>query len=101
MPCLFRRAALYAGGLDDEVYGKHVEELGSLAETPSDLLALVSFLRWNPSDREIAAGLLGNGSLPLDQLKNYVGLTKRMRTEVLVWLKANGADYFKSEVRGC
>jgi len=101
VPCLFRRAALYAGGLDDEVYGKHVEELGSLAETPSDLFALVSFLRWNPSDREIAAGLLGNGSLPLDQLKNYVGLTKRMRTEVLVWLKANGADYFKSEVRGC
>ncbi len=101
VPCLFRRAALHEGGLDDEVYGKHVEQLSSLAETPADVLALVSFLRWNPSDREIASGLLGNGSLPLAQLKDYVSLTKRMRVEVLGWMKVKGSDYLKNEVQGC
>lgn len=101
IPCLFRRASLHSSGRDDETYGKKVEAIFSLADTPLDVLALVAFLRSNPSDREIASGLLGNGALPLDQLQMYVALVKRMRTEVLTWLHTKGSAYLKSQVRAC
>ena len=102
IPCLFRRAALYKSGFDREVYGVPVESITDLRGAGrSDLLALIAFLRRCDSDREIAAGLLGNGSLPLDHISEYVGLVKRMRSEVLVWLKASGSIYLKNEVRAC
>lgn len=101
IPCLFRRASLHASGRDDETYGNRVEAITSLADTPVDVLALGTFLRKNHSDREIAAGLLGNGALPLTRLPAYVDLVKRMRAEVLTWLRASGSPYLKREVRGC
>ncbi|MES3030957.1 MAG: Qat anti-phage system QueC-like protein QatC [Patescibacteria group bacterium] len=101
IPCLFRRASLHSSGRDDEAYGKRIEAITSLSSTPLDVLALLTFVRRNPPDREIAAGLLGNGSLPLDQLTLYVDLVKRMRAEVLTWLKASGSAYLKNEVRAC
>lgn len=102
VPCLFRRAALHKRGLDNEVYGIPVELITDLSgDARADLLALIAFLRRCDSDREIAAGLLGNGSLLLDQITDYVGLVKRMRSEALVWLKASGSTYLKNEVRAC
>jgi len=102
IPCLFRRAALHTRGFDQEVYGIPVELIADLhGAARSDLLALVAFLRRGESDREIAAGLLGNGSLPLGSLSEYVDLVKRMRSEVLTWLRACGSTYLKSQVRTC
>lgn len=101
IPCLFRRASLHNSGRDDEAYGKKVEAITSLENMPADVLALLAFVRRNPSDREIAAGLLGNGTLPLERLSAYVELVKRMRAEVLVWLRAKGSAYLKNEVRAC
>ncbi len=102
IPCLFRRASLHKGGMDREVYGIPVESIDNLhGDAKADLLALIAFLRRKHSDREIAAGLLGNGTLPLDQLSSYVNLVKRMRTEVLTWLRAKGSPYLKNEVRAC
>jgi hypothetical protein len=101
IPCLFRRASLHASGRDDETYGKEVEGITSLAHTPVDVLALLAFMRRKLSDREIAAGLLGNGMFPLNRLPLYVDLVKRMRAEVLVWLRASGSAYLKSEVCAC
>lgn len=102
VPCLFRRAALHASGFDQEVYGIPVELITDLhGAARSDLLALVAFLRRCDSDRTIIAGLLGNGSLPLGRLSEYVDLVKRMRSEVLIWLRASGSTYLKNQVRAC
>ncbi|MEQ1751711.1 MAG: Qat anti-phage system QueC-like protein QatC [Prosthecobacter sp.] len=102
IPCLFRRAALHQSGFDNEVYGIPVELITDLhGDARADLLALVAFLRRGDSDREIAAGLLGNGSLPLSSLSDYVELVKRMRSEVLTWLRASGSAYLKNEIRAC
>jgi len=102
VPCLFRRAALHSCGFDREMYGVPVESITDLrGDGRSDLLALVAFLRRGDSDREIAAGLLGNGSLPPDSLSEFVELVKRMRSEVLTWLRAKGSAYLKNEIRSC
>ena len=91
IPCLFRRASLHASGRDNETYGKQVEAISSLSHTPADVLALMAFMRRKLADREIAAGLFGNGMLPLNQLPLYVDLVKRMRSEVLAWIRASGS----------
>jgi hypothetical protein len=102
IPCLFRRASLHKRGIDREVYGIPVESIDNLrGDAKADLLALIAFLRRKHSDREIAAGLLGNGTLQLERLSSYVDLVKRMRTEVLTWLRAKGSAYLKNEVRAC
>lgn len=102
VPCLFRRAALHKRGLDTEVYGIPVESVGDFSgDSRADLLALVSFLRRGDSDRQLAAGLLGNGSLPLDNLTAYVSVVKRMRSEVLKWLQERGSTFLKKEVQSC
>jgi len=102
IPCLFRRASLHVCGFDSEVYGIPIESITDLSGTAkADLLALIAFLRRNDSDREIAAGLLGNGLLPIENLSDYVNLVKRMRSEVLVWLKASASEYLKNEVSTC
>jgi len=102
IPCLFRRASLHRSGMDREVYGIPVESIDNLrGDAKADLLALIAFLRRKHSDREIAAGLLGNGTLPLERLASYVDLVKRMRIEVLTWLRAKGSEYLKNEVRAC
>jgi len=102
IPCLFRRAALHKSRLDQEIYGIPVELVHHLqGDGRADLLALITFLRRNHSDREIAAGLLGNGTLPFDRLSAYVDLVKRMRIEVLTWLRAKGSPFIKKELRSC
>jgi len=102
IPCLFRRASLHKRKLDQEIYGIPVESVDHLhGDGRADLLALIAFLRRNHSDREIAAGLLGNGTLPFDRLSSYVNLVKRMRIEVLTWLRAKGSPFIKKELRTC
>ncbi|MDX1973468.1 MAG: Qat anti-phage system QueC-like protein QatC [Candidatus Sumerlaeia bacterium] len=102
IPCLFRRSALYQRGLDIEVYGIPVEQVSDFdAGANADLLALVAFLRRGDSKLEIAAGLLGNGQLPLESISEYIELVERMRSEVLTWLRASGSKFLKKEIRGC
>ena len=101
IPCLFRRASLHHSRQDTEVYGNRVEDIPNLEETPSDVLALISFLRTQSTDREIASGLLANGRLPFAKLPEYVSLIKRMRAEVLTWLRSAGSPYIRNEIRAC
>jgi hypothetical protein len=85
-----------------EVYGIPVESTTDLSgDARADLLALVAFLSRGDSDRDIAAGLLGNGLLPLDNLPEYVVLVKNMRSEVLTWLRARGSTFLMNEIRAC
>lgn len=101
VPCLFRRAALSRNGQDDEIYGNDIAAVTSIENTPTDLLALLAFLRKAYSDRDLAAGLLGNGPLLMTQLTEYVELMKRMRAEVITWLRTAGSPFLKSELRAC
>lgn len=102
VPCLFRRAALHVSGLDQEDYGIPINIIDDLSgAAKSDLLAIIAFLRRDDSEREIKAGLLGNGSLPICDLAEYVDLVKRMRSEVLAWLRASGSTYLKNQIRSC
>jgi hypothetical protein len=102
IPCLFRRAALHKRKLDQEIYGIPVESVDHFqGDGRADLLALIAFLRRNHTDREIAAGLLGNGKLPFGCLSSYVDLVKRMRVEVIGWLRAKGSPFIKKELRAC
>jgi len=102
IPCLFRRASLHSEGLDTELYGIPVESLDNMiGDAREDILALVTFLRTRHSDREIAARLLANGRLSMEKLSDYVDMIKRMRAEVLQWLKAKGSPFLQNEVRAC
>ena len=82
MPCIYRRAALQSAGLDDEIYGSdictgEVDFNDTETEGPADLRACLSFLRRNPSRKEIATLLLANGSLDVSQLESYADLVVR------------------------
>lgn len=102
IPCLFRRASLHKNGFDSEAYGIPIEIINDFeGAARADLLALVAFLRNDFSDREIAAGLLSNGDIRFEHLSSYVDLVKRMRSEVLTWLKAKGSQYIKNQIRAC
>lgn len=101
IPCLFRRASLFSSGLDVELYGDHVETISTGADLPADLLAMLTFIRKQHSDREIAAELLGNGRLPLGDLYSYIDLVKRMRAEVLTWLRSKGSAYLQAQLHSC
>lgn len=97
VPCLFRRAALHQGGMDDEVYGIPVEVINDFeGAARADVLALTAFLRRQDSARSIASGLLGNGQLPIDEISDFVHLVERMRSEVIVWLQDKGSRFLKN-----
>jgi hypothetical protein len=76
-----------------------IETIDSLEKTPSDVLALIAFIRRNPLQREIAAGLLGNGILPMDKMPSYASLIRRMRNEVHQWVSAKGSAYLRECIR--
>jgi hypothetical protein len=97
VPCLFRRAALHAGGLDTETYGTDV---CSPTRTPKgrddDLIALLSFLRRNLSADGVARTLACNGPLPADRLRDYSDVVMRMRDELRTWLAAKAPRKVKT-----
>lgn len=101
IPCLFRRASLFSRGLDVEAYGDQVELISSRTDLPTDLLAMLAFLKKKHSDREIASEMLANGPIPIEHLQSYVDLVKRMRAEALGWLRAKGSSYLQGEIRSC
>jgi hypothetical protein len=97
VPCLFRRAALHAANLDDEVYGIDVFSGGRSPEAVgSDFMSLLTFIRRNDSDKQIQRDLVAHGRLPLDEIPMYSSLIARMRNEVRVWLRAKAPASVKA-----
>jgi 7-cyano-7-deazaguanine synthase in queuosine biosynthesis len=87
VPCLFRRAALHAVGLDDEVYGYDVVDASmSNDEIASDLNAMLAFVRRRPDANEIARILTANGPVPLEKQRDYVAVIERLIDEIISWL---------------
>ena len=96
MPCIFRRAALHAVGLDTEDYGLDLcrGEINprSDGELPNDLRAVLAFLRRKPTRREIEGLLVVNGRLDLERLVEYSNLVDRAMGEVRELIRAKAVD---------
>lgn len=99
MPCIYRRAALHAMGLDHETYGRDIcaEEvpIDSDYAYADDFRACISFLRNGYSKDEIAALLLENGRLDTSRLYDYAGIVDRAMEEIRDLLRDKATDQVK------
>lgn len=87
VPCLLRRAALHAVGLDDEQYGYNVVAPSMTRDSvASDLHALSAFVKRHPDSDEISRILTVNGPVPFERQSDYVAVVERLIAEVTVWL---------------
>lgn len=87
MPCIYRRAALHAAGLDTETYGLdvclgEVDVANRSEQGPNDLRACFSFLRTGPSTRQIERMLITSGPLEVETLRKYAGVVERAMAEI-------------------
>jgi 7-cyano-7-deazaguanine synthase in queuosine biosynthesis len=89
VPCLLRRAALHAAGLDDEGYG-HDAFTGD-PEDHVDLHALMGLLYAKPSTYEIKKRLIANGRVSFSELAEHAGVVERMLEEVTAWVRDKGS----------
>lgn len=93
MPCIYRRAALHAGGLDSESYGAdicrgEVDLDDPKLEGPNDVRAFFSFLRADHSARRIGSMLVANGRLDPARVGEFSALVLRTMDEVRALLRA-------------
>lgn len=105
MPCLYRRAALHAGAMDDEVYGNDVcrgevpviDHVGSGMEPTgaADVRAMLGFIRRRTSDREIARRLVVNGRITTADIAAATNLVQRAMGEVRQLLEDKGTPEVK------
>jgi 7-cyano-7-deazaguanine synthase in queuosine biosynthesis len=89
VPCLLRRAALHAAGLDDELYGN--EAFSGDPESYADVHALMGLLNAKLSAYEIKKRLIANGRLPFSELSEHADVVQRMIQEVTTWVADKGS----------
>jgi hypothetical protein len=89
VPCLLRRAALHAAGLDDETYGN--DAFSGEPEAYADFHALLGLVRARPTVYEIKRRLMANGRIPLSDLSADAGVVQRMIEEVYAWVADKGS----------
>jgi hypothetical protein len=96
VPCLFRRAALFVGGMDTQEYGFDVlaphfnrDDFGD------DFPAILALLNRNPTDQVIAQELIANGPVPIKMLPDFISVVKRMIEEVRSWISAGASQRIK------
>jgi hypothetical protein len=100
MPCIYRRAAMHAAGIDDETYGVdvcqgEVDWTNPASDAADDLRACLSFLSRNPARIEIAKMLMASGRLaPLDAIE-HAGTVQRAMDEIRNLLTAKGTSALK------
>lgn len=94
VPCIFRRAALFAAGLSEELYGYDIGDRLSwnrnIKKANSDLQAVVDFIELGPSPREIWKTLKGNTRLNPNYKNNYISLVQNLKDEVYLWMRYIG-----------
>jgi len=100
MPCIYRRAALHAVGLDTEVYGAdvctgEVDLDDSEHDTPNDFRACVSFLRQALTEAQMASLLMASGQLPLRDLPAYASVVVRAMGEIRQLLRDKATNDIK------
>lgn len=89
VPCLLRRAALNASGLDSDVYGNDPFSGDPAAYT--DLHALLGLIFAKPNAYEIKKRLMANGKIPLSELSAHAEVVQRMIQEVSAWVAEKGS----------
>lgn len=92
VPCIIRRAALYAGGFDEEIeysFDDVTEVLGEI-DRRDDLLAL-SIAVAQKATRKPGSWILGSGPLPSQHFVDFQRVFLQGLDEVEVFLKAEGA----------
>lgn len=86
MPCIYRRAALYSAGWDDEVYGNDVcageVDLEGEGDVANDLRACFSFLKSKPSLHTIESLLMASGRLEVNRLSQSAKIVERAMEEI-------------------
>ncbi len=86
MPCIYRRAALHAAGLDTEVYGIDIcadeVDVDGNDQGGSDFRACLSFLRRDSTRDDLSRALLASGSLDVRKLSEYADLVSRAMNEI-------------------
>lgn len=89
VPCLLRRAALNAAGLDNGIYGN--EALAGDPAGYADLHALMGLVYAKPSHGELKKQLMANGRVTLSELSQHADVVRRMIEEVTTWFAAKGS----------
>ena len=102
MPGIYRRAALHAAYLDDEVYGVdicrgEVDWNDATSEAADDLRALLSFLRRDPPQMSIARMLMASGKLPPLDAAEHAKTIQRAMEEVRQLLTDQGTSKFATQ----
>lgn len=91
MPCIYRRAALHAFGLDDELYGDDIclgeVNINATGSKPNDFRACLSFLRRNATASDISSMLMANGSLEFSKIPTYSAMVIRAMDEIRCLLR--------------
>lgn len=100
MPCIYRRAALHAIGLDTEVYGAdvctgEVDLDDTELDAPNDFRACVSFLRQALPEEQMASLLMASGRLPLGDLPAYASVVVRAMDEIRQLLRDKATNDIK------
>lgn len=95
MPCIYRRAALHAIGLDTEIYGNdictgEVDVTNPASDSADDLRACLSFLRHNHSQASVAKQLSANGPLPPLEALAHADTVIRAMNEIRDLLRDKG-----------
>ena len=101
MPCIYRRAALHKIGLS-EVVGRDIfrHTVSEVRKVP-DMPAFISFIRTGLSINDIEKGLLVNGSLPLEHIREYAEVVYRTREEIRTWIRDEASPELKREFGLC
>ena len=95
MPCIYRRAALHANGLDTEIYGNdictgEVDVTNPASDSADDFRACLSFLRHNHSQVSVAKQLSANGPLPPLEALAHADTVIRAMDEIRDLLRDKG-----------
>jgi hypothetical protein len=102
MPCIYRRAALHAAGLDSETYGLDIctgeVNINNRSEQgPNDLRACFSFLKRNPSMREIERLLVTSGTIDVASLLAHAVVVDRAMDEIRRLIADKGTKGIKAQ----
>ncbi|SMC87783.1 Qat anti-phage system QueC-like protein QatC [Pedobacter africanus] len=99
MPCVYRRAALIAAGLDEEDdYGDNIKDLNFRTKKGQDIGACIEFLATQLSERDIRKELIVNGISDVSKLDQYTDLIVRTRTELKELFLTIGSQTVKNRL---
>ncbi|HEY3412776.1 MAG TPA: Qat anti-phage system QueC-like protein QatC [Armatimonadota bacterium] len=86
MPCIFRRAALHAAGMDNALYGTDIcageLDIVDAELSASDFMACLSFLRQDYSRDDLVAKIISNGPVPSDRAGAHAATVWRAMEEL-------------------